>query len=100
MSGLYDIRHFTDGQYDNNVYFNNPVDYLANEQDEGRLAALRRLDVLLAVGRDDWLVAQNRHLSGLLWQKNIWHALRIWDGFAHDWPVWVRMLPLYIGGHD
>ena len=39
-------------------------------------------------------------LSGLLWGKDVWHALRVWDGFAHDWPVWARMLPLYIGGHD
>jgi esterase/lipase superfamily enzyme len=100
MSGMYDIRRFTNGYYDNNVYFNNPVDYLANEHDEGRLAALRRLDIILAVGRDDSLVSQNQQLSGLLWSKNVWHALRIWDGFAHDWPVWARMLPLYIGGHD
>src|SRR5262249_52853173 len=44
MSGLYDIKRFTDGYYDANVYFNNPVDYVANEQDQARLAALRRLD--------------------------------------------------------
>jgi esterase/lipase superfamily enzyme len=100
MSGLYDVRRFTDGYYDDNVYFNNPVDFLANEQDGARLAALRRLEIILAVGRDDGLLACNRHLSGLLWGKDIWHALRVWDGFAHDWPVWARMLPLYIGGHD
>jgi esterase/lipase superfamily enzyme len=22
------------------------------------------------------------------------------SSFAHDWPVWARMLPLYSGGHD
>jgi len=100
MSGIYDIRRFTGGHYDSNVYFNNPVDYLANEHDEGRLTALRRLDVILAVGRDDSLVGQNQHLSGLLGSKNIRHALRLWDGFAHDWSIWARMLPLYIGGPD
>ena len=26
--------------------------------------------------------------------------VRLWDGVAHDWPVWERMLRLYIGGHD
>jgi esterase/lipase superfamily enzyme len=36
----------------------------------------------------------------VLWGKGVWHALRIWDGFAHDWPVWQEMLRLYIGGHD
>ena len=25
---------------------------------------------------------------------------RIWDGVAHDWPAWQRMLRLYLGGHD
>jgi esterase/lipase superfamily enzyme len=100
MSGIYDIKRFTDGFYDANVYFNNPLDYIANEHDPARLDALRRLDIILAVGRDDPLLDMNQQLSRLLWSKNVWHALRIWDGFAHDWPVWAHMLPLYIGGHD
>jgi esterase/lipase superfamily enzyme len=100
MSGIYDIKRFTDGYYDDNVYFNNPLDFVANEHDSDRLAALRRLDIILAVGRDDPLLGQNQALSRLLWSKNVWHALRIWDGFAHDWPVWAQMLPLYVGGHD
>jgi esterase/lipase superfamily enzyme len=100
MSGIYDIRRFTDGHYDENVYFHNPVDYLANEHDPGRIAALKRLDIILPVGQDDPLRGCAERLSGILWSKGIWHALRIWDGFAHDWPVWARMLPLYISGHD
>ena len=100
MSGIYDITRFTDGHHDAEVYYNNPMEYLANERDPGRLAALRRLDIILAVGRDDPLAGDNHRLSGLLWDKQVWHALRIWDGFAHDWPVWARMLPSYIGGHD
>ena len=31
---------------------------------------------------------------------DVWHALRIWDGWFHDWPCWQRMLDLYLGGHD
>jgi esterase/lipase superfamily enzyme len=100
MSGIYDIKRFTDGYHDENVYFNNPVEYIANEHDPGRLDALRRLDIILAVGRGDPLLSCNQRLSGLLWRKGVWHALRIWDGFAHDWPVWARMLPMYLGGHD
>jgi esterase/lipase superfamily enzyme len=100
MSGLYDITRFTDGYHDDNVYFHNPVSFLANEHDPVRLKALRRLDIILAVGSDDPLLGQNRHLADLLWKKDVWHALRIWNGFAHDWPAWADMLPLYIGGHD
>ena len=29
LSGVYDIRKFMDGDYDDNFYFNNPVDYVA-----------------------------------------------------------------------
>ena len=100
LSGLYDIGRFTNGYCDDNVYFNNPVDFLANEQDPARLEALRRVEIILAVGQDDPLYRGTQHFSGLLWGKGIWHALRVWAGFAHDWPVWARMLPLYIGGHD
>jgi esterase/lipase superfamily enzyme len=100
MSGLYDLARFRDGYYDDNIYYNNPCDFLAGEPEGPRLDALRRMDIILAVGRDDPLRPGNEQLSGLLWAKNVWHALRVWDGFAHDWPAWRRMLPLYIGGHD
>jgi esterase/lipase superfamily enzyme len=100
MSGLCDIRRFTDGYYDQTLYFNNPVDFIANENDSARLNQLRQLDIILAVGREDRLCPSNEELSHLLWQKGIWHALRLWDGFAHDWPIWEKMLQLYLSGAD
>jgi esterase/lipase superfamily enzyme len=100
MSGLYDIRRFLDGYYSDAAYFNNPSDFVRNEHDPARIEALRRMDVILATGRDDPNRASNDYLSGVLWDKGIWHALRIWDGWAHDWPYWQKMVQLYIGGHD
>ncbi|MGH2437276.1 MAG: esterase, partial [bacterium] len=81
-------------------YFNNPCDFLAHEHDPARLDALRNIDIILTIGRTDSALANNEFLSGVLWSKNIGHAFRIWDGQAHDWPVWQQMLRLYIGGHD
>ena len=100
MSGLYDIRQFMDGHYDQEFYFNNPIDFLGGEHDPERLAALQRMDIILAIGHDDPSRPSNQHLSGILWGKGVWHALRLWDGWAHDWPYWEKMLTLYIGGHD
>jgi esterase/lipase superfamily enzyme len=100
MSGMCDVRSFTDGFYNETVYFHNPVDFIPNEHDGWRLDALRRQDIILAVGNGDQLLHQNRELSGKLWAKGIGNALREWDGFAHDWPVWHRMINLYLGGHD
>jgi esterase/lipase superfamily enzyme len=100
MSGLYDISSFVDGYADDNVYFNNPVAYIPNEHDSARLDALRRQDLILAIGRDDRNSGENEYFSGRLWEKGIGNALRIWDGWAHDWPYWRQMILHYIGGHD
>ncbi len=100
MSGLYDIKRFTDGYVDDNVYLNSPCDFVKNEHDPARLAALRHIDIILATGHDDSFRQNNEYFSGILWSKNIWHALRIWDGWAHDWPWWTQMILKYIGGHD
>ncbi|MGH2361629.1 MAG: esterase family protein [bacterium] len=100
MSGYYDIKRWTGDYSDDNVYFNNPCDFLAQEHDPERLDALRNIDIILTIGRTDSALANNEYLSGVLWSKKIGHAFRIWDGQAHDWPVWQEMLRLYIGGHD
>ena len=65
-----------------------------------RLEAFRRQDIILAIGRDDPAYADNEDLSATLWSKGIGNALRIWDGWAHDWPYWEQMIRRYIGGHD
>ncbi len=100
LSGLYDIRRFTEGYSNDEVYYNNPVAFIANEQDAARLEALHRVDIIMAIGRDDPSCYSNEELSSVLWGKDIWHALRIWDGWAHDWPWWKQMIDHYIDGHD
>ncbi len=100
MSGAYNIRHWADGYFDDNIYFNSPCDFIVNEHDPERLQALQRQDIILAIGSDDASRPSNEQLSGVLWSKGIGNALRIWDGWCHDWPWWQKMIVLYIGGHD
>lgn len=100
LSGIYDIRWWTDGWQGEHVYLNNPVQFIEQEQDWGRLNQLRRLDIIMAAGRDDRLIASSRTMSQVLWGKGIGNALREWDGWSHDWPYWEKMLALYINGHD
>jgi esterase/lipase superfamily enzyme len=100
MSGNYDIKRFTGGYSDSNVYACNPFDFMQHEHDPGRLEAFRRQDIILAIGDGDPMFENNRQFSGILWGKGIGNALRIWNGHAHDWPYWERMISLYIGGHD
>jgi esterase/lipase superfamily enzyme len=100
MSGMFDIRRFTGGYSDPTVYRHNPVEFIPGEHDPRRLERLRGLDVILPTGADDRLRHEHEHLSHLLWEKGIGNALRIWDGWAHDWPWWQQMIARYIGGHD
>ena len=100
MSGLYDIKRLTGGYSDENVYRCNPMDFIPNEQDPDRLAALRQQDVILLIGRGDPQIGNNRDFSGVLWNQGIGNALREWDGWAHDWPYWETMIRMYVGGHD
>ena len=100
LSGIYDIREITDGYTDENVYPFNPAEFIVNEHDPERLAALSRMDIIVAIGRDDSMRGNSEYFSGRLWSRNIWHALRIWDGWAHDWPYWRQMIATYIAGSD
>lgn len=103
LSGRYDLtrpaahyRDLFDGHYDEDVYFHTPEHFLANIHDPATLEQLRRLEIILAVGRDDPVRESNRRLSALLWDKGIWHALHLWDGEAHRPRDWRRMVPTYL----
>ena len=100
LSGMYDIKSMTDGFSDLNVYSCNPFDFMRHEHEASRLAAFRRQDLIFALGRDDPSCGNNREFSARLWDQGIGNALRIRDGWAHDWPDWEEMVRRYIGGHD
>ena len=100
LSGKYDMSNFFSGYYDNDIYFHTPSHYVPNLNDGGQIEAIRQVDLIIAVGRDDPNIENNRALSGALWSKGIGHAYREWDGWSHDWPYWQKMARLYIHGHD
>ena len=100
LSGLYDIKEQTGGWSNDTIYFNDPSAFVRNEHEHWRLEAMRRMDIIFAIGRDDPMRANNEWMSRVLWEKGIGNALRLWDGWAHDWPWWHRMVRQYIGGHD
>lgn len=99
MSGLYDVKENTGGYSDEHVRQHNPAEYLPALDGHGaHAAAVRALDIIIAVGRHDPNIGNNEWFSGQLWSKDIWHALRVWDGWCHDWEWWREMARAYIGG--
>jgi esterase/lipase superfamily enzyme len=100
FSGKYDMSSFFGGYFDQQIYLNTPARYLANLDESPQLDAIRRLDLIIAVGHTDPNINDNRAFSATLWQKGVWHAFREWEGWSHDWPYWQQMIRRYIQGHD
>jgi esterase/lipase superfamily enzyme len=97
MSGAFDIKSFLNGYYDDNCYFNNPVDYLPQMADESYLNQFRNNHrFLLAAGDWDICLGENQRMAGMLQSKDIPHRFDIWgDRCLHDWPLWRRMAQAY-----
>lgn len=100
MSGMYDIGAMAEDSGDSLVYQCNPAAFIPNEWQRERIDAMQRQDIIIAIGRGDPSYAENEAFSAALWKKGIGNALRVWDGHAHDWPWWEKMIVTYIGGHD
>ena len=99
LHGLYDLRRFF-SHYTEAVYFHNPVDFLQNLDDDWSLDRLREADIILVTSQHDPSLGSNEQLSRILWNKGVGNALRVWDGWTHEWPFWHQMINMYIGGHD
>jgi esterase/lipase superfamily enzyme len=91
-----DFRDRFDGYRNEEIYHHTPVWFLPNLACDWRLQHLRQMDIVLVIGREDPFIDNNRHLSRILWDKGIGHALHEWDGRAHRGYFWRKMAPLYV----
>lgn len=98
MSGVYDLKYYTKGYYDDNVYFNSPIDYLPDLNDQIQLESMRKSSIVIASGQGDYEdPASSRRLSDILNAKGVPHWLDLWGyDMKHDWPTWREMLPYFI----
>jgi len=100
MSGSYDVRSYLKGYYDDNVYFNNPADYLPNLNDDYYLPILQKAsDIYILSGQGNYEAPdRSQNLSDILKAKGIPHKLDLWGADVdHDWPWWRKMLPHTLG---
>jgi esterase/lipase superfamily enzyme len=91
-----DFRDLLDGHREDLVYFHTPNAYVAHAHDPGQLDALRRLEVVLAVGETDPFCEQNRYLAHALGERGVRRALHVWAGRAHTPRRWAKMADLYL----
>ena len=98
MSGVYDMKRFMGGDYDDHFYFNNPVDYLSNLSDPRALGNLATCDIHIVTGTGPWEHSgESYRLSGILASRGIRHHLDDWGPQGgHDWPYWKQQLRTYL----
>ena len=101
LSGVYDMKRFMNGDYDDNFYFNNPVDYLANVSDPWLLGHLATCDIHIATGSGPWEQSGDSYrLSQILTSRGIRHHLDDWGPLGgHDWIYWKHQMQEYLARH-
>lgn len=100
LSGGYDLKDYTNGYWDEDVYFNSPLDYLPNLEDETQLSQLRAKHHLYFVSGQGAYEKPSASvdIGRVLSAKRIPHVIDLWGhDVNHDWPWWRKMLPHYLG---
>lgn len=99
MSGCYDLSSYSDGFYNDDVYFNSPEHYLPNLNDDYFLPRIKNAKkLLISTGCGAWEDPDaSRRFSTILTAKGIPHELDVWGyDMPHDWDTWRKMLPYYL----
>lgn len=92
MGAAFDIKSQLDGYYDDNVYFNNPPDFLPDAQN----SFFNDMFVVLGTGTRDMCWEANEKMAAVLKAKGINHWLDVRPERPHDWPAWREMFPHYL----
>ena len=102
MSGRYDLtksngsfKDLLSGFHNEFVYFNMPNQYLKNLNDPHLISQLSKMDIILAIGKEDSFLESNYKLSNILQEKGIPHHLFQWQEEAHKAYYWRTMVDIY-----
>ncbi len=92
MSGIFSIKNYLDGFYNDTVFYHSPDDYLHGLNDY----ELWNMDIALGTSNWDICLDANLKMSKILATKNMEHWLDIRQNQPHDWPLWKEMFPHYL----
>lgn len=99
LSGIYDLKSYSAGYYDEDVYYNSPADYIPNLTEGEHLDRLReKTNIHLLSGEGSYEApAETWRIADILGAKGIPNNVEMWGNeWGHDWPTWRAMLPSYL----
>lgn len=100
MSGTYDLKMYSGKYWDENCYYNSPVHYLPELNDNYWLPMLQsKRHIYFMTGQGPYEHAPSSIQMGhILGSKGIPNYVDVWGKeYRHDWPTWRDMLPNALG---
>ena len=79
ISGIFNIRSFFYPFYNDDIYYNNPIDYLPNLTDRTYLENIHKMDIRFATGNEDPNLEETYRICHILQQKSVSYQLDIWN---------------------
>lgn len=100
LSPLFHLKKYVDDYMDEYVYYNAPLVYMPNLNDETILQRFRENTIVIAVGQGAFegeMLAETREMEKILREKQIPAWIDYWgNDVNHDWQWWRRMFPYFI----
>lgn len=96
ISGIYDIRPYMDGYYDDDVYYNNPMDFVPNLNKKTLLNKIQDIDYRLVSYDGDKRKNDALRMDNVMRMKFLDHDLDIWSDGSDEWKLWPQMLKTHI----
>jgi esterase/lipase superfamily enzyme len=97
IGGMFQIRTFMEDYFDDNVYYNNPMEYLPNLDNPALLEEIKSTDIRLVVTPDDPNLELNYMLSDILRSKAVEHIFDYWiETGDHPWEIYGDMLQRHV----
>jgi esterase/lipase superfamily enzyme len=100
LSGIFKLNMFIGDYIDDNVYFNSPLIYLTNLEDNWYLNQYRSSQIIICSGQGAWeeeMIADAESLGQILRDKQIPCWIDLWGADVnHDWPWWRNQFPYFL----
>lgn len=101
LSGLFQLKMFVGDYMDDNVYFNSPLAYLPNLNDDWHLSQYRQSQIIICAGQGAWedeMRADAHTIKAVLDTKGVPAWVDFWGyDVNHDWSWWRKQLPYFLG---
>lgn len=79
ISGHYDINEYMENLKDDLIYYNNPIDFIPNLNDDSILKEIHDVNIRLLTYMNDPNRGGTEKMSEILWLKFIEHEHYVWD---------------------